>query len=451
MDLTQFFDYAAGNIISKATQKKVLRSIHSGGIYHLMAQCMVSEGQLLGINKVTGKPMFCEPYELDKHQCLSLKISCQCASCSFELIHCNIFGLITPISQSNAKYGMALVNDFLSHPWVYFMKNKSEAQSKYNQFKDDVKAYYETKVGHFKFLVNFINFFHSDGIPELAGGPTASKTFIKQLCHEGMFKEDSVADTKSQDGVAERMIKTINYSATTMLIDSKLPKYFWAEVVNTATFMLAHRPSSSHGGKSPWTKMTGQHFYPSMWRPFGCPAYAHLEKPKWDGKFSGKAVKCSLMGYAPGMKAYRLFNLKTEKIFASRHVMFDEAGHIDTSIFSLGDNLHDPSQSKWEDLLQNNNLEFSSDPNQQISGSLSGSISDSSSDDGYCPLASVLIVPLTGNIESISMAPYRKSELCNSHILTRVKVGPMISAIPSPAKAPSSAPTAQPKPTMLHS
>jgi len=168
-------------------------------------QRMVSKGRLLGINKITGKPMFCEPCELGKHQRLSLKTPCQCASHPFELIHCDIFGLIMPMSRSGAKYGMVLVNDFLSHPWVYFMKNKSEAQYKYNQFKHDVKAYYETEVGHVKFSVNFIKFFCSDGAPELAGGPTASNTFIEQLRCEGMFKEDSAADTQSQDGVAEHM------------------------------------------------------------------------------------------------------------------------------------------------------------------------------------------------------------------------------------------------------
>jgi hypothetical protein len=70
-----------------------------------------------------------------------------------------------------------------------------------------------------------------------------------------------------------------------------------------------------------------------------------------------------------------------------------------------------------EDLLQNNNLEFSSDPHQQISGSLndSGSISDSSSDDGDYPPTFTLLVPLTGNLESISIAPFRKSEPYKPH------------------------------------
>jgi hypothetical protein len=105
--------------------------------------------------------------------------------------------------------------------------------------------------------VNFIKFFHTDGAPKLAGGLTASKTFVNQLCREGTFKEDSAADTQSQDGVAEHMIKSVNYNAMAMLINSGLLKNFWVVAVNTAIFMQACRPSSSQGGKSPWTKMTG--------------------------------------------------------------------------------------------------------------------------------------------------------------------------------------------------
>lgn len=57
---------------------------------------------------------------------------------------------------------------------VLFMKNKSKAQTHYNEF------YYETEVGHFRFSVNFIEFFQSDGAPKLAGG-TALKRFLEQL------------------------------------------------------------------------------------------------------------------------------------------------------------------------------------------------------------------------------------------------------------------------------
>jgi hypothetical protein len=122
------FKYAAADVISETSKKKVLRSVHSGGIYSLMAEvkqytkyahtsidinvlhrhwghlnyqsirCMVSEDQLLGINKVTDQPTFCEQCELGKHQHLALKTPCQRASRPFKLIHCDIFGPITPMS-----------------------------------------------------------------------------------------------------------------------------------------------------------------------------------------------------------------------------------------------------------------------------------------------------------------------------------------------------------------
>lgn len=144
--LYSVFDYSTASVISKDTQKRVIHYVRSGGIYRLVAevklypefahtvidinvlhrrwghlnyqsiQRMVSEGQLLGIDKVTGKPMFCEPCELGKYQHLSLKTPRQRANRPFELIHCDIFGPITPMSQSGAKYGMVLVDDFLSHP-----------------------------------------------------------------------------------------------------------------------------------------------------------------------------------------------------------------------------------------------------------------------------------------------------------------------------------------------
>lgn len=92
--LYSVFKYAAADVISESTNKKVLRSVRSGGIYKLMAevqqyteyahatidinvlhrrwghlnyqsiQRMASQGQLLGIEKVTGKPTFCEPCTL---------------------------------------------------------------------------------------------------------------------------------------------------------------------------------------------------------------------------------------------------------------------------------------------------------------------------------------------------------------------------------------------------
>ncbi|GKF17163.1 ribonuclease H-like domain-containing protein, partial [Tanacetum coccineum] len=61
-----------------------------------------------------------------------------------------------------------------------------------------------------------------------------------EFCGEkGIKQEFSNARTPQQNGVAERMNRTLIEAARTMLADSHLPTTFWAEAVNTAcyTFM----------------------------------------------------------------------------------------------------------------------------------------------------------------------------------------------------------------------
>ncbi|GKF19967.1 putative ribonuclease H-like domain-containing protein, partial [Tanacetum coccineum] len=58
-----------------------------------------------------------------------------------------------------------------------------------------------------------------------------------ELCGEkGIKQEFSNARTPQQNGVAERINRTLIEAARTMLVDSHLPTTFWAEAVNTACY-----------------------------------------------------------------------------------------------------------------------------------------------------------------------------------------------------------------------
>ena len=59
-------------------------------------------------------------------------------------------------------------------------------------------------------------------------------------------------------------------------------------------------------------------------RIFGCPTYAHVS----DSKLEPRAIKCIFLGYATGVKGYRLWYIekdKTSKFLISRDVTFDES------------------------------------------------------------------------------------------------------------------------------
>lgn len=167
-------------------------------------------------------------------------------------------------SQSRNIYWITSICNFLEHPWIYFLKKKSEAQEWYNQFKVDARKYYKVEVRTFKFSANFIfiDFFWTDSASELGSGDMGSTKFKAQLHAEGTFHEISAADTQSQNGVAENMNQTLCY---TMVIESGLPPLWWAKSMQTAAFLIGCQPSSSNGGKWPYKKLTGHWVDPTLW------------------------------------------------------------------------------------------------------------------------------------------------------------------------------------------
>ncbi|GKF53468.1 putative ribonuclease H-like domain-containing protein, partial [Tanacetum coccineum] len=60
--------------------------------------------------------------------------------------------------------------------------------------------------------------------------------------NKGIKQEYSNARTPQQNGVAERMNRTLIEAARTMLADSLLPTTFWAEEVSTACYIFNRDP-----------------------------------------------------------------------------------------------------------------------------------------------------------------------------------------------------------------
>ena len=60
---------------------------------------------------------------------------------------------------------------------------------------------------------------------------------MREFCEsKGISQTFSAPRTPQQNGVVERKNITLIAPARTMLEDSKLPTYFWAEAINTACF-----------------------------------------------------------------------------------------------------------------------------------------------------------------------------------------------------------------------
>eukprot|EP00253_Pinus_taeda_P015360 PITA_15360 len=112
-----------------------------------------------------------------------------------------------------------------------------------------------------------------------------------------------------------------------MLSGARLGQEFWAEVVETACYLVNRTPSSALEDKTPQEVCNGRKPSLSHLRVFGCDAYVHVPKEKRT-KLDSKSEKCIFIGYKHGLKGYKLWNPVTRKDVCSRDVVFHEVKYV---------------------------------------------------------------------------------------------------------------------------
>ena len=102
-----------------------------------------------------------------------------------------------------------------------------------------------------------------------------SSEFQNFLKIEGVRHELTVPKTPQQNGVAERLNKTLVES---MLIQANLPQKFGVEALNTTVYLPNWSPSEAVENATPFEAWTGVRPDVKHLRSFGCTAYAHIPK-----------------------------------------------------------------------------------------------------------------------------------------------------------------------------
>jgi hypothetical protein len=122
--------------------------------------------------------------------------------------------------------------------------------------------------------------------------------FQKILTDSGVQYEPAPPYTLHKNGVAERMIRTLNTKARCMMLDAKLPMKFWAESIRTATYLHQRTPTAACSHKSPYEVLFGEKPRLDHLRRFGCTTYKYIPKEQRDHKKFGKRSRpCMMLGY----------------------------------------------------------------------------------------------------------------------------------------------------------
>ncbi|KAG8478601.1 hypothetical protein CXB51_028410 [Gossypium anomalum] len=166
---------------------------------------------------------------------------------------------------------------------------------------------------------------------------------FNRLCKsEGIMRHLTVRHTLQQNGIVERMNRTIIEKVRCMLSNANLPKSFWAEVASTVCFLINRSPSVAIDKKTLQEVWSGNPANYSDLKIFGCPAYAHVD----NGKLEPRSIKCVFLGYKAGVKGYKLWCPENRKVVISRDVIFDETAMLPN--LSLKDSSNKENQKQVE-------------------------------------------------------------------------------------------------------
>ena len=253
---------------------------------------------------------FCEACTQGKlHRCSFPISGATRASEPLGLVHSDLCGKVNTKSCGGAEYFLTFTDDKTRYVWVYPLKQKSDV---FNQFLE-WKAAVEKSSGH------KVKTLRTDN-----GGEFTSTEFENYLKSEGVKHELTVPKTPEQNGVAERLNRTLVEAVRAMLIQAKLPQRFWVEALATAVYLHNRSPTKGVTDMTPFEAWTGVKPNVSHLRSFGCTVYAHIPKDE-RRKLDPKSKKCVLLGYGTETKGYRLYDPQSSRVMYSRDVKFNES------------------------------------------------------------------------------------------------------------------------------
>ena len=133
-----------------------------------------------------------------------------------------------------------------------------------------------------------------------------------EFCNEhGIERQHTMRNRPQQNGVAERVNRTLKEGITAMLQEAHLPPSFWREALHTLVYTLNRTPRSANPGITPYEAFFGVKPDVSDLRIFGSLAYVHvrmsrcLMRPKCSGLHATEIAELLSMCSTEGLPSIR--------------------------------------------------------------------------------------------------------------------------------------------------
>ncbi len=310
---------------------------------------MAADGSVSGINlsKNQNTEYSCDHCVIGKgHRQPFPKKSASHSKRLLELVHSDVVGPMEVPSLGGSLYFITFIDDFSKWTTVYTMKKKSGALPCFIKFHKMAEKHTGNKLLKVNIIrrkpgtIDQIKVLRTDN-----GGEYVSNKFKSYLEEHGIVHQTTIAYTPQQNGVAERMNRTLIDLVRSMLHDANLDKKFWAEALNTAVYIRNRVVSSSLPQRStPHHQWFGSTPDLSHCRVFGSKCLYVLPKTKLR-KLDPRSHEARFLGYLENTKGYKLWDVETGRCAISRDVTFRESDGIAEHTLSSGKNQESPSDT----------------------------------------------------------------------------------------------------------
>jgi transposase InsO family protein len=294
-----------------------------GHISHKALKYLLNHGMVLGIklesigdkltcaacikSKITRKPLPKEPSER------STKLG--------EKIHSDVWGPSRHQTIDKKYYYVSFTDDYSRESVIYLMNSKDQVFSKYKLYEAMMLRQRDIRI---KSLL-------SD-----RGGEYTSKEFNDYLAQQGTKHKFTVHDTPEQNGVAERLNRTLVERTRAMLLESNLPKSLWGYAIQYANYIKNRTHTRALPNKTPFEMVHQKK--PNLHNAYEWGKGVYVKIAQGD-KLSPRAKRANWIGPSSLSDGHYIYWPNSHKVSVERNIIFDGDNMPETApIFSTDNN-----------------------------------------------------------------------------------------------------------------
>ena len=226
-----------------------------------------------------------------------------------DLLHMDICGPYPVATPSGMKYFFVILDDCANFGFTTLLRLRSGAFS----FYSSTEAYVERSTGRPVHEVRL------DGALEFTAGVMG-----RHFQSKGISVQVTAPYAHSQNGKAERYVRTLEDGGQTLIADSGLPASFWGDAVLTVQYIRNRVPTSTlPDNKTPFEVFFGKKPDLSHLRVWGCQCFVAIPS-ELRTKGGPRQFEGIFVGYEEGRIGWRVRDLQGRAHF-SRDVIFNES------------------------------------------------------------------------------------------------------------------------------